>query len=366
MSGPPNEKQDEDFVLPDGTKSALIIILANIASSLALAYIGHIISASDSVINIWIAYLIASIVCISMAAIIFLRVFPDYLKKVIDTKNSYRKEALSVFESVKTAAEATKNHIYDINACQLIISSHEKELILSDEILESGYCKLYHKIVLVNTHQAYTYKNYNFVILSEDAISEQDHYKIFKESDNICKPCTLTDDNFKIYKHIKFNGNGSSKKKSDQTPTNWECKITIPVGVPPKNGCRTLHIREDRCPSFKRLRGIPEKKEIVDSISTMIYYPTDKLEFKIKLEENSLEGYCIGRGGRADIEGDCEEFKILDRSNQWLDTFCNDMKTARPSINPKYSADKRTLTWTIHNPRVGFRYKLYFTLVKNT
>lgn len=345
--------------------AAIFSLVVNISLSIILMLLGNHLNGDAKIYFLTACGVI--LVCLLLITVIaFLIYAPEYYCSVTREKAEIKRDKAEIkkkshdgYDAVRVLSEDTKNYINDVSVHSIVMSTYSRELIFSDEILKSGICQLYTRMTLINLHEHNTYKKFKTRLASQDAISCREQYKVYKETNTGCEKIELTESNFKVYEHYQQ----SPTRKKNKIPDNWECIITIPVGIEP-NTTYPLHIREDTCPSFKKLKEVSKKPEPLESISATVNYPTDELSFTIRLKDGELTDYVLGRGGQEDEDGDREAFKISDRSDQWLDHYCNRLKTR--DYVPHYSEDNRTLTWIIPNPKRGFRYKLYFTLVKNT
>jgi len=350
-----NERSFPFFSNP--THAAVFSLVINVALAILLTLFGNSLE-GELKINFFVALAVIMGILFFIIAIALLIYAPEYYRKISSERTEIKKKSLDGYNAIRDLSEKTKNYVDDIAVHPIVMSTYSRELIFSNDILNTGNCQLHTQMTLINLHEHNTYKKFKTRLASHDAISCREQYKVYKETSKGCEQIELTDSNFKVYEHYQ-QSNGRRKGK---LPENWECNITIPVGIEP-NTTYPLHIRENSCPSFKKLKDISKNPEYLESVSASVNYPTDKLSFVIHLKEGELKDYILSRGGQADEDGDRESFKISDRSDQWLDHYCTRLKTY--GYVPQYSDDNRTLTWIMPNPKQGYRYRLYFTLIKN-
>lgn len=272
-------------------------------------------------------------------------------------------------KTVESLSWATANCVQDASYNPTIMQIFSKELILDDEIFRTGKCKFVHTLKILNMHNS-TYQNYSYETESSEDLTDIKGYNV--NIDN--KSYTLQESNLQRAEHyivphdaeqygkkgISNRNNGNKKNGKNKQWDTKSCKITIPVTIEPKKS-KTIVIEELDCPSFRKLKDSDER-ECLEYISSMIYYPTDKLTIKVTLKEGTLDGWILDRGTVTDSDNKYLEYKITDRSEQILESYGHELN--RREQRPLYSEDKRSLKWTVSYPKIGCRYRLYFVLVK--
>lgn len=142
----------------------------------------------------------------------------------------------------------------------------------------------------------------------------------------------------------------------------YGCKIRIPVNVDPGKICK-LQIFEKNTSCFENLFNYNKSGEGVrdtESISVKVNHPTERLAIEAKVDDELYElGFRFTKSNNLD-EGEIEFIRIYDASNQRM---ANHEKLLRDrGCVPQFSGSK--MTWIIDNPKVGYRYKVYFRLYR--
>ena len=275
----------------------------------------------------------------------------DDADEYISSQNESIRDCLS---KVKDLSEKTANCIQDAGYRPTIMQKFSKELILNDDIISTGKCKFVHTLRILNMHEK-TYQNYIYTTESSEDLSDISGYRVHINN----KIYTLHESDLQRSEQyvVSPDAKKSGKKKLLQTKG---CRIKIPVGINHEE-TKEVVIEELECPSFGKLKNALTE-ECLEYISSMIYYPTDKLTIKVTLEEGTLAGWILDRGNVRDAAGDVLMYKITDRSEQVMESYGHDLKARNQ--NPHYSEDHRTLIWTVSYPKIGCRYRLYFRMVK--
>ena len=320
-------KSDSTHFLPDSTGTVLSWIV-NIVVLLILAYLS-LIGYSNAVIAEYILGIIAALSLIG----VFL--FIPFCRK-----------NLKQFESIREIVLYSKNK-------HISVDKFEKTLVLTDALLSDdpvrgGTCKFTHTVCLVNHSPQYDYRRYNYQIISHEDISNPDDYAIFIDNKRIHAKELVLDK----YRTIH---------QDSPESTEYGCKMEIPLNVK-HNQPVNLSIVEDYCPSFRKLRDFDGGNVAgLELISTRINYPTKELNVTVSLDK-SIAGYALIRGMEPDREKKVVLYKVTDYSEQRI--ISHEKELEAWSAVPKFSQDSRTLSWTVREPIIGYRYTLYFTIEK--
>lgn len=320
-------KPDFTHFLPD-TIGTVLSWIVNILVLLILAYLS-LIGYSNAAIAVYILGIITVLFLIGVYLFI-----------------PFCRNNLKQFESIRDIVLYSKNK-------HISVDKFEKTLVLTDALISSdpqieGTCKFTHTVCLVNHSSKYDYRRYNYQIISHEAISNPDDYTIFIDNNQIHTKELVLD------KYLTLH-------QDSPDSTEYGCKMEIPLNVK-HNQPVNLSIVEDHCPSFKKLRDFDGGNVAgLEMISTRINYPTKELNVTISLDK-SIPGYILIRGIEPDREKKVVLYKVTDYSEQRI--IAHEKELENWDAVPKFSSDNRTLSWTVREPIVGYRYTLYFTIEK--
>lgn len=189
-----------------------------------------------------------------------------------------------------------------------------------------------------------SYNKFYFWLQSSSYVPPFEDFKFYRE--NIETPIDKFTSKFEHIEH-HVGDPGSTQRKI----TKVEDTMYLPVQVPKKASCKVeLHYRTN---AYKE--AFHGNK---DFISKRISRITEKLYIEIRLDEEIKNSYKISKV-RQYRQGSLEnyEFEIQDESRVRMRISEDELKT-----KPEFNEDK--LLWVVYNPKVGYSYKVFFTLIK--
>lgn len=292
----------------------------------------------------------------------------DSKKEIEGSLNKFSKD---MGEYIKTSL----NEITYSSEKHIDVVCMSKEIVIDSNMFSSGplagMCQLYHYFKIHNPHPEHPYAEYIYRLESKEDLSDISNYQIWVDNQKSFEPSELI---FQKYEQYNFDPNNTTCKTCNANCLD-ECKkyptkrsrervgneITIPIDISKDKNTRELHILEKKCPSFPDLSKFyyKSKRSKVESIGIMVYYPTRLLRLSVSI--TNLENYQLACGGLEN--GKKIKFDVVDRNEQHIWHHEAELKSWK--AYPLLSLDKKTLTWEIHNPKIGYRYRMYFSLVYN-
>lgn len=246
------------------------------------------------------------------------------------------------------------NHLDDTKNRHITMTHFSKEVIISEKTLETGECCLCHRIEIYNHQKSNTYDSYVYSLESSEGISCAEDFEFWLNDND--QPTTISNDKFKTYKREREGGECTDRD------CKYGCEVEIPLGIQGGHHGK-LRIAEKKCPCFSNLKKCPDVGIVIETIGLMVYYPTEVLQIKVRLDK-SVSGYALMSGGMCPGESGTgsRDFKVIDHSKQNIEQY--EHKLIDWGAVPIYSKDKKSITWEVHSPKVGYRYHLSFALVK--
>lgn len=313
------------------------------------------LGAADGKALLYQGYFVSSLLLFFILAYIGIACVPKFWEEI---KAYHQKN-----EMIWRFSENVKNYIDDVQSRTLVIPKISKELVLSNDILNFGLSKFNYEVEINYLEKSNIYKKYDYGVSSSEGVVKFEDLHISKKEGGEWVDIILPESDYNVfYTYCNPSKNGDINP-DESKPDKWEYNVSIPISLTSDSTNNRVHLRisETKCPSFKELKNINTNPGYLESIAVMIYYPTDHLSLKIRLDDEELLDFILGRGFVKDKNGLVLDYSVEDRSGHRLDSYCNALFNRRNT--PQLSQDERTYEWEVPNPHIGCVYRLYFTLL---
>jgi len=202
---------------------------------------------------------------------------------------------------------------------------------------------------LQNNMIEHTYNLYRVKIISSKDVPDLKNIKIIMDKKNF----DLSRETVNAMKIVTFEANDDTYKK----PLKKEKTFTLPLHIHPGKSCEFSVSYRSKAFS-DAFSGKKDYKQIaIDRV-------TDELIFDISLTENMRKQYYISKCDENDDSGSSYDFQIFDGSQERMKLAEKELRILE--MVPGYNDNNKNLTWAINNPKIGYKYRLYFTLKQIT
>lgn len=221
----------------------------------------------------------------------------------------------------------------------------EKQIIFDDRSLDDGSSISLIKRTLHN-HMREDYNLFSVDITSAEDLPDPkkiDYYKDGEKQDFIHEALEL-----------KINECYESGKKDSSPPLTKKMSFKLPLQVESNDIC-DFYISY-RSKAFKS--AIDGKK---DFFSFNVTRFTEKMVIKISLTENIRNSKEISYPLEKENDGSTKKYEILDAAKEKM--WYTERKIHSANDNPKIRKNKTEMSWKISEPKIGYTYIMYFTIL---
>jgi len=139
------------------------------------------------------------------------------------------------------------------------------------------------------------------------------------------------------------------------TTTSVSKKFSLPLHIEPKETC-----------NFRIFYRSKAFQKAVEGETDWYQYEvkrfTERVLIEVQLQGDASNLYSLKPCDELEGDGQQKLFQVFDGSSERMKTTEAALKKIRAI--PQFKKDK--MTWTLNNPKIGYKYRVYFRLVKRT
>ena len=222
----------------------------------------------------------------------------------------------------------------------------EKNIAIGLDADENG-CTIT-EIREIRNHMPHDYNRYLFSHRMSHAPPTFDLFKYYLEYEKEPHPYTMDDLNFEI----------DEPKSRDQDILKYKVEYKFPVQIKP-------HENRRFCVKFPSHSFKDALQGKMDWIEFDVNSITEKFQIEIKLVDGKQNDYYLDYPPHPkDNDGARYDIEIRDYSRQRM--WTSEISLKNENIMPVFCGlpTSNTLKWVVYHPKIGYKYRMYFTVKK--
>jgi len=238
--------------------------------------------------------------------------------------------------------EVIRNNNHEIIAKELTILNCRKLILIDESTKKEGCVIVEYREIQNNMNEVY----HQFLMENSNDIEAQQFSDFhFKKNG---KPCRFTPEEARFL----------PSKECDVTTPETEAWHTFQLWLPLRIPAHEVCSFEMKYRTKAFAAALDNKLDYVQVTSNTV---GEKLELNVKLVGDMKKLYCLEFPREMRPSGEPYEIEILDTSSQRM--WTSETQLLKDNVRPKFNTWHTGMRWVIHHPKMGYVYRMYFTVI---